>query len=236
MTSLTWLSRQARTQRVHWMQASRFTTMAGWLLSTGWVGRVVGSASGWSAGRKATPSRAAQAPSSPSAGVPGSCRASDVGSAPAVSASSSSSTRARLLTARSLWVFTSNPALATRQQLALKVRSPATSTTQARQLPSGRRPSLWHRWGMVWPKRWASCQMVSLGRASTGWPSSVSGTQACRASAFRRTFMRRSTAGESGAAGSAADSAPPGPDRRWTRRPSRCTGLAAWCGPSAAPA
>src|SRR5258706_14236957 len=29
MTSFTWTSRQARTQRVHWMQASRFTAIAG---------------------------------------------------------------------------------------------------------------------------------------------------------------------------------------------------------------
>jgi len=29
MTSLTCSSRQARTQRVHWMQASRFTSIAG---------------------------------------------------------------------------------------------------------------------------------------------------------------------------------------------------------------
>ena len=33
MTSLTWTSRQARTQRVQWMQASRLTVMAGWLAS-----------------------------------------------------------------------------------------------------------------------------------------------------------------------------------------------------------
>jgi hypothetical protein len=31
MTSLTWTSRQARTQRLQWMQASRLTAMAGWL-------------------------------------------------------------------------------------------------------------------------------------------------------------------------------------------------------------
>ena len=33
MTSLTCTSRQARTQRLHWMQASRLTAMAGWLRS-----------------------------------------------------------------------------------------------------------------------------------------------------------------------------------------------------------
>ncbi len=35
MTSLTCTSRQARTQRLHWMQASRLTAMAGWLRSGG---------------------------------------------------------------------------------------------------------------------------------------------------------------------------------------------------------
>src|SRR5262245_65914755 len=33
ITSLTCTSRQARTQRLHWMQASRLTAIAGWLRS-----------------------------------------------------------------------------------------------------------------------------------------------------------------------------------------------------------
>ena len=33
ITSLTWTSRQARTQRVQWMQASRLTAIAPWLRS-----------------------------------------------------------------------------------------------------------------------------------------------------------------------------------------------------------
>ena len=33
ITSLTWTSRQARTQRLQWMQASRLTAIAGWLAS-----------------------------------------------------------------------------------------------------------------------------------------------------------------------------------------------------------
>src|SRR5579862_5234562 len=33
MTSFTWISRQARTHRLHWMQALRLTRMAGWLAS-----------------------------------------------------------------------------------------------------------------------------------------------------------------------------------------------------------
>ena len=39
MTSLTWTSRQARTQRVQWMQASRLTAIAGWLGSGGLAAR-----------------------------------------------------------------------------------------------------------------------------------------------------------------------------------------------------
>ena len=35
ITSLTWTSRQARTQRLHWMQASSWTAIAGWLRSGG---------------------------------------------------------------------------------------------------------------------------------------------------------------------------------------------------------
>src|ERR1700730_9744008 len=42
ITSLTWTSRQARTQRLHWMQASSCTAIAGWLRSGGggaWRGK-----------------------------------------------------------------------------------------------------------------------------------------------------------------------------------------------------
>ena len=39
MTSLTCTSRQARTQRLHWMQASRLTAIAGWLRSGGRAAR-----------------------------------------------------------------------------------------------------------------------------------------------------------------------------------------------------
>ncbi len=56
--------------------------------------------------------------------------------------SNSSSTMFWLLSARSLWVCTSMPGVTARQQLGASVRSPATSTTQARQLPSARMPSL----------------------------------------------------------------------------------------------
>ncbi len=55
-----------------------------------------------------------------------------------MSDSSISSTICWLFTARGLVVCTSMPAVALRQQLGASVRSPFTSTTQARQLPSGR--------------------------------------------------------------------------------------------------
>ena len=53
-----------------------------------------------------------------------------------------SSTIVWLLVARALVACTSMPAVTLRQQLGARVRSPLISTTQARQLPSGRKPSL----------------------------------------------------------------------------------------------
>ena len=41
MTSLTWTSRQARTQRLQWMQASSCTAIAGWLKSSALFGRSI---------------------------------------------------------------------------------------------------------------------------------------------------------------------------------------------------
>ena len=55
-----------------------------------------------------------------------------------MSDSSISSTICWLFTARALSLRTSMPAVTLRQQLGASVRSPATSTTQARQLPSAR--------------------------------------------------------------------------------------------------
>ena len=52
------------------------------------------------------------------------------------------------------------PAVALRQQLGARVRSPSISTTQARQLPSGTRPSWWHRWGMAMPSSLAILKML----------------------------------------------------------------------------
>jgi hypothetical protein len=59
-----------------------------------------------------------------------------------MSDSSISTTICWLLRARGLAACTFMPGVGARQQLGASVRSPAISTTQARQLPSGRRPSL----------------------------------------------------------------------------------------------
>ncbi len=124
MTSLTWLSRQARTQRVQWMQAARLTVMAGWL----WAG---------SCGRRgakrgvATPRVAHQRRSS----------FDKVSLCCGALASSSSRTSFCARRARSLSVRTVIPGAGSRLQAGASSRSPSISTTQARQLPSGRSPS-----------------------------------------------------------------------------------------------
>ena len=59
-----------------------------------------------------------------------------------MSESSSSSTIFWLVRARALSVVTSMPSLGVRQQEGASTRSPLISTMQARQLPSGRMPSL----------------------------------------------------------------------------------------------
>ena len=164
ITSLTCRSRQARWQRLHWMQASKFTAMAG-------CDRSAGTASRWSAanaGRTCTPRCSAHWLSSP-------CGASARSSShlwpcSGKSASSISRTIFWLLTARSLSVRTCMPGVALRQQLGARVRSPSTSTTQARQLPSGAKPSLWHRCGMLMPRSLAMLKMLLPAGASTDWP------------------------------------------------------------------
>ena len=123
ITSLTWTSRQARTQSVQLMQASRLTAIAGWL----------GSAAGAAMGSKrlsAMPIRSAQRQSLESA----SCACSRAG----WSAISSSNTMRRAEAARSDTVSTTIPSLGVRMQEAASTRSPSISTMQARQLPSAR--------------------------------------------------------------------------------------------------
>ena len=123
MTSLTCTSRQARTQRLQWMQASRFTRIAGWLGSGAGAER---------AGKRlaVTSRRSAHCHSFESC----SCATSRGG----WSATSSSITMRREAVARSVAVCTTSPGLARRWQEAASTRSPSTSTMHARQLPSAR--------------------------------------------------------------------------------------------------
>ena len=123
MTSLTWTSRQARTQRVQWMQASRLTVMAGWLASVTGAVR---------AGKRRSMTSIFLAQSQNR--EPGACAASGGGWA----ASSISNTMSRADLARSDEVRTVMPSVGWRMQLAASTRSPSISTMQARQLPAAR--------------------------------------------------------------------------------------------------
>jgi hypothetical protein len=123
ITSFTCTSRQARTHRPHWMQASRFTRIAGWLTS---------GAQRSAAGKRlaVTPVLSAQ----PQKREVGSCEVARAG----WSATSSSITIFCAFQARSLADFTFMPMAGLRMQEAASTRSPSISTMQARQLPSGR--------------------------------------------------------------------------------------------------
>src|SRR5215831_12731550 len=118
ITSLTCTSRQARTQRLHWMQASRLTAIAGWLRS------------GAGAARRGnrlvvTPCRSAVSQNSDC----GSCATSLGG----WSVSNSSTTMRRAVLARWVCVLTFMPGVGVRMQLAASTRSPSISTMQTRQ-------------------------------------------------------------------------------------------------------
>ena len=122
---MTCSSRQARTQRVHWMHAERFTAIAGCDRS---------GATGARAAKRGlpTPSRAAHSSTS----------LWRVYSASGMSDSSSSSTSCCDLRARSLSVVTFMPSVGVRQHDGASTRSPAISTMHARQLPTLSRPGL----------------------------------------------------------------------------------------------
>jgi len=124
ITSLTWTSRQARTQRLHWMQASSCTAIAGWLRS--------GAGGGACRGKRLllTLSLSAHCHSRES----GSCATARSGWSPI----SNSNTILRENRARSLAVWTFMPGVGWRTQEAASTRSPSISTMQARQLPSAR--------------------------------------------------------------------------------------------------
>jgi hypothetical protein len=126
MTSLTWTSRQARTQRLQWMQASRLTRMATWLASRRGIsclGR---------AGKRLVVVPCASAMSHRW------LERSRASSRAGWSARRSSMTMRRALSARSVAVWTVMPSVGVRMQEAASTRSPSISTMQARQLPSGR--------------------------------------------------------------------------------------------------
>ena len=156
MTSLTCTSRQARTQRVHWMQASRFTAIAGCEISA--FGCCLAANRG-----SPTPRRSAQP----------STLFSRVYCCFGMSESSSSSTIFCDASARAELVVTSMPALGKRQQEGASARSPLISTTQARQLPSERWLPPWHRCGMLMPCFFAVRMIGSSGRPTTVWPFSL---------------------------------------------------------------
>ena len=123
ITSLTCTSRQARTQRLQWMQASRLTAIAGWLTSADGAAR---------AGK-----RPAVSPASSTQ-----CHRSESGAWARAragwSASSSSRTMRRAFTARSEPVITFIPGAGLRRHDGARTRSASISTMQTRQLPSER--------------------------------------------------------------------------------------------------
>ena len=124
MTSFTWTSRHARTHRLHWMQASSATRIAGWEESGAGGERRTGKR------LSSRPTRSVQLQNRESCS-----RALARGG---WSARRSSNTVRRECRARSVSVRTFMPGAGRRMQEAARTRSPSTSTMQARQLPSGR--------------------------------------------------------------------------------------------------
>ena len=125
MTSLTCSSRHARTQRVHWMHASRLTAIAG----------CERSAAGCARGAK----RGVPMPSARRH-----CSSSESGlyTVAGTSDTSISTIIFCACTARALSVVTSMPAAGARQHDGASTRSPLISTMHDRQLPSARIPGL----------------------------------------------------------------------------------------------
>ena len=174
ITSLTCSSRQARRQRVHWMQASRLTAMAGWDRS--WRTCLRASKRGLP-----TPILAAHWSTS----------LLRVYSFSGMSDSSNSSTSFWEATARSLSVTTFMPATGARQHDGARTRSPLISTMQERQLPTASMPSLKQRWGISTPSRLATCSSESVARPWTSRPlrlkltsGASSSASSCRVIAF----------------------------------------------------
>ena len=121
MTSLTCSSRHARTQRVHWMQASRLTAIAGCDTSAAGCARRA---------KRGLPIASARCQKSSSESV--------LYDRSGMSDASSSTIIFCECTARALSLATSMPAVGCRQHDGASTRSPLISTMHARQLPSGR--------------------------------------------------------------------------------------------------
>lgn len=78
---------------------------------------------------------------------------------------------------RSLFVWMTIPSLTKRLQLGASARSPLISTTQARQLPSGLDPSLWHRVGSDMPSFLVASSIDVVGETSRERSSIVIATE-----------------------------------------------------------
>ena len=165
ITSLPWMSSQARVHRSQRMQASWSTAMTGLDRSTPRPephGRPVS---------PATPYLSASASSSLSAVVV--CLGSR--SRGGWSDSSSLVSMARLRSTSGVSVFTCMPFSQARTQEAANAGAP-TSTTHIRQTPTGSNRSSWHSTGMSMPAALAACQIVVPSGAVTSRPSIVSVT------------------------------------------------------------
>ena len=125
MTSFTWTSRHARTQRVHWMHASRFTAIAGCERSCRGCSR-----------------RAKRGVPMPSFAFQVASSSSSLYTRSGMSAARSSTIIFCEWSARGLLLVTSMPAAGLRQHDGASTRSPLISTMHERQLPSGRMPGL----------------------------------------------------------------------------------------------
>jgi hypothetical protein len=128
ITSLTWTSRQARTQAPQVMQASRLTAIAGLLTSN-----PVSAPSPNLDGNRSEPEMPIVPAHSQNADW-----LSGLSSCGRMSLASSSNTISRDFCARSVSVRTTMPSVGRRMQEAARVLSPSISTMQARQFPSAR--------------------------------------------------------------------------------------------------
>src|SRR5918999_1977846 len=161
MTSLPWMSSQARTQRSQRMQASWLTAITG-LEKSSPRPRPRGRSS-W-----LTPYRCTRTSSSLSAVVVSLGSSSGGG----WSTSSSRVSMARWRSTESVFVLTSMPSSHGRTQAGASTRAPM-STTQTRHTPTGSYRSSWHRTGISMPMPFAASQIVVPSATVTSRPSIV---------------------------------------------------------------